>query len=445
MAIDPSIIGRLDTRLPLTAQVADTTGAIQKGLLTRSQYDKAKEARETKGIRQKLLEQAGQKGEQDITKGEQDIAKGERDAAVAERIRELQSMYQGVTTSEKFVGAGDYQGLRQFLGGREQELIENNRNPENTQMFKSQIEQEMSYGAVDPRRSEEIMGELAQDKQKILEEIDLLSGKLSTQTGKEGLASATTTTWKNGTTLFNLPNGTQRLVFQGREITDPVEIKKVIEDANQSGLALAGEKSRITAKSAEEGKAEGAAETLDTRMDTAEVEAEQTRKESEQKIKSDRVAQDYAETEVQLREAETGMPALKQTISQLGQNEEATYTIAGRAYNEAKKQLGGEPPEAAIQRTKMLSTIKNNVLPMLRRMLGSAFTAKEAEMVITLYGDPNSHPAERKAALDSLYEAAETELGRLQTKMQSFDPKAKDAAMQKKQERLQQLRQQQAN
>ena len=66
-------------------------------------------------------------------------------------------------------------------------------------------------------------------------------------------------------------------------------------------------------------------------------------------------------------------------------------------------------------------------------------------MVITLYGDPNSHPAERKAALDSLYEAAETELGRLQTKMQSFDPKAKDAAMQKKQERLQQLRQQQAN
>ena len=60
-------------------------------------------------------------------------------------------------------------------------------------------------------------------------------------------------------------------------------------------------------------------------------------------------------------------------------------------------------------------------------MLGGSFTAGEADLVLKLYGDPNSHPRTRKAALDSLYSAAEIELKKLEDKMASFNPSSSNA------------------
>lgn len=56
MAVDTSIYGLLDTSVPMKGQVADAVGSIQQGILTRAQYDKAKEMRETKEQRNKLLD-----------------------------------------------------------------------------------------------------------------------------------------------------------------------------------------------------------------------------------------------------------------------------------------------------------------------------------------------------------------------------------------------------
>ena len=56
----------------------------------------------------------------------------------------------------------------------------------------------------------------------------------------------------------------------------------------------------------------------------------------------------------------------------------------------------------------------NQVLPKLRQMLGPAFTAEEGKRVLDLYGDPNSTPAERSAALNALLYSTEEEVKRIQ-------------------------------
>lgn len=438
MAVDTSIYNLLDTSVPMKGKVADAVGSIQGGILTRAQYDKAKELRETKDVRQKLLDQQ-------VESGELGIKKTEGELATAERIRELQSMYQGVIDSEKFVSANDYQGLREYLGGREEALIESDKDPSNTQMFKAQIEEEMSYGAVDPSRSEVIMGELAQDKAAILEELEVLQGTGGQSAEARFYGQLTQDlTPEEQDRARRIKLGLDPRAVGSASITI-AETPGMTETVGASQADIAGKKSKATSKEAEIGKAEGEAETLPKRLETTAAEAEQTRKDSAAKIKQDAIAKDYADTESKLREAESGMPALKTVISDLTEFEEATYTIGGKAYDVVKRELGGEPREAAIQRTRMLTTINNQVLPQLKRMLGAAFTAKEAEKVLELYGSPDSHPQERKAALDSLLRASEIEYQRLQDKMKSFTPKEKNAANDAKRKKLEELRARQAN
>jgi hypothetical protein len=112
--------------------------------------------------------------------------------------------------------------------------------------------------------------------------------------------------------------------------------------------------------------------------------------------------------------AETNYPVMVDFVSKMNSlNDKATYTLAGQAYDKVKTQLGFEPRESALARTEGLAMINNQVLPMLRRMLGAAFTEKEGERVLKLYGDENSSPQERKVALNALLETSQLELNRL--------------------------------
>jgi hypothetical protein len=155
---------------------------------------------------------------------------------------------------------------------------------------------------------------------------------------KGGLASATTTTWRNGTTLFNLPNGSQRLVFQGREITDPKEIEKVIKNANDSGLALAGQEAFTKASKGAQGAASGEVAAL---PDIKQV--------IEEKAVTEKLSEDLANAYSEIETYESNMPTLKKDLDYLKElNNKATYTAAGKLLDWGMRQSGMYPREAAI-------------------------------------------------------------------------------------------------
>jgi len=273
-----------------------------------------------------------------------------------------------------------------------------------------------------------------------LESLRLDGGRLA-QASRGGLASATTTTtWNNGTTLFNLPNGSQKLVFQGQDITDPDEIAKTIKEANASGLALAGERARIIAVNAEGGKIEGEIEGLEDTKKVILEKGKATTEVSADKIKSDARAEDLAETNTKLRFAESDMPNLRTIIVELNALTEATFTIKGKLWNTIVRETGFEPTEGATQRVEGLSIINNQVLPKLRQMLGPAFTENEGKRVLALYGDADSHPKERQAALKGLLKAAELEIIRLKRHKRSFSKKEEASGKESARSKLDALR-----
>ena len=79
----------------------------------------------------------------------------------------------------------------------------------------------------------------------------------------------------------------------------------------------------------------------------------------------------------------------------------ATYTAAGRAFAETKKQLGLEVSQADIDRARYVAIVDNEVLPLLRQTFGAAFTVAEGEALRATLGDPDASPEQKKAKLDA--------------------------------------------
>ena len=118
-----------------------------------------------------------------------------------------------------------------------------------------------------------------------------------------------------------------------------------------------------------------------------------------------------AESASELREMQRNMPGLVSVVDQLDAlSETATYTGVGRAYNEARKQLGLEATEGAISRAEYIATVDNQVLPLLRQTFGAAFTAKEGESLRATLGDPNKTPAEKQVVLRAFIQQKERDL-----------------------------------
>lgn len=99
------------------------------------------------------------------------------------------------------------------------------------------------------------------------------------------------------------------------------------------------------------------------------------------------------------------MPGLEYTVSELDRlANTATYTIGGQLIDQAMKQAGMEPREAAVARAQYTAIVANQILPLLRDTFGAQFTAEEGERLLATLGDPNMSPQEKQAVLKAFIE-----------------------------------------
>ncbi|ASR06919.1 hypothetical protein CHY08_07180 [Rhizobium leguminosarum bv. viciae] len=99
------------------------------------------------------------------------------------------------------------------------------------------------------------------------------------------------------------------------------------------------------------------------------------------------------------------MPGLEMVVKKLDDlSGKATYTAAGQMLDLGRKQLGMNPRDEAIARAEYISTVDNQVLPLLRDTFGAAFTQKEGETLRNTLGDPDKSPQEKQAVLRSFIE-----------------------------------------
>lgn len=107
-----------------------------------------------------------------------------------------------------------------------------------------------------------------------------------------------------------------------------------------------------------------------------------------------------------------GLYEVTNKLSKLGQI--ATYTDAGQIKDASLRQLGFEVPDSAAARTEYISTVDNEVLPLLRDTFGAAFTVVEGDRLRATLGNENLSPKEKDAALKSFITAKEREIVKLQ-------------------------------
>jgi hypothetical protein len=105
------------------------------------------------------------------------------------------------------------------------------------------------------------------------------------------------------------------------------------------------------------------------------------------------------------------MPGLETVVKKLDDlSTKATYTAAGQMYDLGRKQIGMDPREAAVARAEYISTVDNQVLPLLRDTFGAAFTQKEGDTLRATLGDPDKSPQEKQVVLKSAIEPKRRDL-----------------------------------
>jgi len=113
-------------------------------------------------------------------------------------------------------------------------------------------------------------------------------------------------------------------------------------------------------------------------------------------------ASSLSASQSELKELEATLPQLMDTVDQLSQlGQAATYTLAGRGTDIARRELGMSPSEGAVARKEYISLVDNQILPLLRQTFGAAFTQKEGESLKATLGDVNASPEEKDAVLKS--------------------------------------------
>ncbi len=122
------------------------------------------------------------------------------------------------------------------------------------------------------------------------------------------------------------------------------------------------------------------------------------------------------------------MPGLEAVVKDLDVlADKATYTGAGQVLDLGRKQLGMAPRDAAVARAQYISTVDNQVLPLLRDTFGAAFTQREGETLRDTLGDPDKSPQEKKVVLRSFIEQKRRDLEAL-AKQSGQAPAAPPAA-----------------
>lgn len=132
------------------------------------------------------------------------------------------------------------------------------------------------------------------------------------------------------------------------------------------------------------------------------------------------------ESVTDLVRAEAALPGLTEVVGKLKVlSEDATFTLAGKGFNEVAKQFGLSTT-GGTSRASMVSIVDNQILPLLRPIFGAAFTAAEGEKLRNALMDPDSTPESRKAQLDAFLEQMKRNIEAKKLELASRDKPSKD-------------------
>jgi len=116
-------------------------------------------------------------------------------------------------------------------------------------------------------------------------------------------------------------------------------------------------------------------------------------------------AKSRGESLSELGRAKAALPGLTEVVNKLiTLSDVATYTLAGKAFDEVTKQLGFGATEGATARAKMDSLVSNQILPLLKETFGNQFTEKEGESLRKTMLDIDASPAQKKEILNAFIE-----------------------------------------
>jgi len=123
-----------------------------------------------------------------------------------------------------------------------------------------------------------------------------------------------------------------------------------------------------------------------------------------------------------LNQAEAALPGIKSVVEKLKTlSGEATFTLGGRVLDEAAKQVFGIALKGGTARSKMISLIDNQVLPLLKPIFGSQFTEREGDSLKKAFADPDSTPESRRAQLDSFLSQMERNIDAKRLELQGVE------------------------
>lgn len=110
---------------------------------------------------------------------------------------------------------------------------------------------------------------------------------------------------------------------------------------------------------------------------------------------------------------EASLPQLGDVVTKLSElGKKATYSYAGQGLDFAMEQTGMQPREGAVARSDYISTVDNEILPLLRQTFGAQFTENEGKSLKATLGDPDASPAKKDARLRSFITA---KIGKIQS------------------------------
>ena len=146
----------------------------------------------------------------------------------------------------------------------------------------------------------------------------------------------------------------------------------------------------------------------------AQIAAQNQAKKTEQSEYEKALGREQAKKESEAAENLQKQESLYEKSSQMADElvklaDEATYSLFGRGLD-GLAHLFGFGTKGSIAREKYKQTIANQLIPQLKQMLGGQFTEKDREALMDTLGNPNSTPAEKKAAIQSFMETRLREL-----------------------------------
>ena len=254
------------------------------------------------------------------------------------------------------------------------------------------------------------------------------------ETGKdkasEGLASAKTKVFDNGTIVTQLPDKTTQVTNPAGEVVTGQERVKILKQAREEQIGFAGATAEATAAGKVIGETSKSGLVADAKSRIA----------SAVKL-AEIAAKDRGETLNDLGRAKASMPGLLEVVGKLRDLAPlVTNTMTGRGFNLISKELGFGSTKGGDARASWIGIIDNQILPLLKQTFGSAFTVQEGEKLTATLGDVDSSPSEKMAQLDAFIEGKAREIQTKQREVgQQVTPSAELLSPEKK-ARLEELR-----